>query len=555
MDEDPVVHSFADILRYQAAENGAREAFAFLDPKNEVEDRTTYAELDRRARIVAAALVDSGLAGKRVLLAFPPGLDFVAALYGCFYAAVIAVPLPYIAGKRGGERISAIRNDARPAGVLTNLRLESDAKEMIGELANQRLVWIVTDTLEAERLFDGPTPESEALALLQYTSGSTSDPKGVMLSHANLIANCAMIKDAFGHDERSCGVSWLPLFHDMGLVGHVLQPVYLGALSVLMSPLSFLQRPVRWLEAISQWQATTSGGPSTAFDLCFRNIRDGDLAALDLSSWKVAYCGAEKVRSDILIRFAERFRSCGFARGALFPCYGLAEATLMVSGRHGLVEAAAQPRPDSSPPMPVTDCGPSGSGGHLVIADPETRMPLPAGMNGEVWVAGPHIAQGYWNRPDSDDVFAARLADGSGPYLRTGDLGFLDGGKLVIVGRIKDLIIVNGVKHSAEDIEETVASSHLTFGGASAAAFSIEGEGREEAVVVQEVPRAAVRQLLEADAAAAAASSVVGRHGLRLRDVMLVRAGSLPRTSSGKVQRGKTRAAYLAGAFQRLGEE
>jgi acyl-CoA synthetase (AMP-forming)/AMP-acid ligase II len=461
-----------------------------------------------------------------------------------------------MAGKRTAERMASIRRDSRPAGILSLSRLRADPQLTQGSLANGSLPWIDVDTLKEHGAgFSGLSLEPSDTAIIQYTSGSTSAPKGVVLSHGNLIANTAMITRAFGDEARSCGVSWLPLFHDMGLVGHVLQPVHLGAHSVLMSPLSFLQRPVRWLEAVSNWQGTTSGGPAGAFDLCTRLVREEEAAALDLASWRVAYCGSEKVRPDMLERFSARFAPYGFAEAAIFPCYGLAEATLMVSGRHGLSEASPMASPDSSTPMAAASCGPSAAGSSIVIVDPDACAILPDTAVGEVWIGGPHVAQGYWNHSEGAATFGARLSDGLGPYLRTGDLGFLQGGELFIVGRIKDLMVVNGVKHAAEDIEKTVALSDPNFAGALGAAFAIEGDGREEAVVVQEVPRAAVQAALRANAAARAAAAVVGHHGLRLRDVVLVLVGKLPRTSSGKVQRGKAREAYLAGTFERLGEK
>jgi len=375
-----------------------------------------------------------------------------------------------------------------------------------------------------------------------------------MLSHANLIANNAMIANAFGHDASLRGVGWLPLFHDMGLVGHVLQPVYVGGLSVLMSPLVFLQRPARWLQTISAWRATTSGGPSFAFELCLTAIRDEHIESLDLNSWRVAYCGSEKVRADVLDRFSNRFARCGFRRESLLPCFGLAEATLLVTGARsetGISTASHAGSFISS--GPVVDCGPPACGSSVIAVDPDTEAKLDDGCVGEIWVQGPHVGQGYWSADNSvDNPFRANLIDGSGPYLRTGDLGFIRDNRLFVTGRIKDTIIVNGLKHSAEDIEATAAQSHQLFAGFSGAAFGVDVGGQERAVLVQEIARARVETDKLAEAVTRTFASVSRDHGLRLFDLIAVRAGSLPRTSSGKIRRSQARDTYLARGFERL---
>jgi acyl-CoA synthetase (AMP-forming)/AMP-acid ligase II len=556
--------TFCDILRRRAAEIPEQQAFVFLDLQGAIADEFTFAALDRRARAIASELVVNCFPGERALLVFPAGLDFVAALCGCFYAGVVAVPIPFLRGKRAAQRISSIRDDADPAVVLTLGELRDDPQVCEAWLGTAcKPVWIYTDTLDEQpQDVSLPKPNADTLALLQYTSGSTSSPKGVMLTHGNLIANSAMISGAFGHDETSRGVGWLPLFHDMGLIGHVLQPIYFGGLSVLMSPLSFLQRPARWLQAVSTWKATTSGGPSYAFELCLRSIRDEQLSDLDLSSWRVAYCGSEKVRADVLDRFSKRFARNGFRRQSLLPCFGLAEATLFVTGsqsKTGLKTSACVANPenlavaDPSGPLGTVSCGSPGRGSSVVIADPKFRTRLNDRTVGEIWVQGAHVGQGYWRAPKEDDPFRAKLADESGPYLRTGDLGFMDGRELFVIGRIKDTIIINGLKHSAEDIEALVTGSHMLFANFASAAFSIDVNGQEHAVVVQEVGRAQIRSDELVQAVAAACAIVTRQQGLRLFDLALVRAGSLPRTSSGKIQRSRARDIYLANRFQRLG--
>lgn len=556
-------HSFAEILQSRAAGQSGERAFVFLDRQGNIAGERTYAQLDAKARVIASELTARGLAGEPVLLVFPSGLEFIEALFGCFYAGCIAVPVPYLMAKRAGERIGAICRDCLPAAALTLSRMENDAEVHSAMLRYSiDLTLIYSDILDAAPSAWLPrSKRSDDLALLQYTSGSTSDPKGVMLSHGNLIANSAMIRDAFGHDATSRGVSWLPLFHDMGLIGHVLQPVYVGALSVLMSPLSFLQRPSNWLKAISDWRATTSGGPNHAFELCTRLMRMERAKTFDLSSWRVAYCGAEMVRADVLERFAAKFASCGFRQDALYPCYGLAEATLMVSGPapgRGMRTVAKSSRDLSKggavlAQRPVVGCGWSWHDESIQIVDPVSSMPVADGKVGEIWVKGSNVGRGYWRRPkETEATFGSRISSGEADYLRTGDLGFVEGGELFIEGRIKDTIIVRGINHAPEDLEATIAASHPAFAASAGAVFRVEVVGEEEVVAVQEITRS-VKDEDGLNAAVAAAFAYVTRErGLRLYDFVLVRAGTIPRTSSGKVRRGRCREIYKANEFERL---
>jgi acyl-CoA synthetase (AMP-forming)/AMP-acid ligase II len=546
--------TFCDILQMYAAQEPHRQAFVFLDADGGVANETNYSGLDRRARAIAIELIVNGLGGKRVLLVFPPGLDFIAALFGCFYAGAVAVPVSFLPGKYVVERMSSILRDADPAGVLTLERLRKEPQFCEASFAtDQKLAWIEADTISpASRDVSLPAPSPEALALVQYTSGSTSSPKGVMLTHANLTANSAMIAETFEHDRACRGVGWLPLFHDMGLVGHVLQPVYGGALSVLMSPLLFLQRPARWLQAISSWRATTSGGPTYAFEYCARAVTDDQLEGVDLSSWRVAYCGAEKVRADVLDRFSSRFAKYGFRRESFLPCFGLAEATLLVTGAR-VTPTPKSPGKTGNRLAPNVSCGRTPRGSTVVIADPETKAKLDDGAVGEIWVQGPHVGQGYWRLPANvDDSFRATLADGTGPYLRTGDVGYVEAGELFVTGRIKDTVIINGFKHNAEDIEFCVARSHELFTGSAGAAFGIEWGGQERAVFMQEIGRTQLNSDELAKAVTAAFASVTRELGLRLFDLQLIRAGSLPRTTSGKVRRSYARDTYLMNGFKRL---
>jgi amino acid adenylation domain-containing protein len=552
--------TFAGVLRARAAERPDRVAFTFLADGEAEGGRLTYAGLDGAASAVAAALRESVPAGERVLLLYPPGLDFIAAFFGCLYAGVVAVPAyPPRPNDRSQSRLRAIARDAEPLAVLTTTAIFSSVEGPQGllniapELAALR--WIPTDAAGSfpAPLEPFPEPDPEAIAFLQYTSGSTAEPKGVMVTHANLLHNERMIGEAFGMNEDSLVVGWLPLYHDMGLIGNVLQPLHAGARCVLMSPVSFLQRPLRWLEAISRWRATTSGGPNFAYELCLRKAGPEALAGLDLRSWRVAFNGAEPVRAATLQRFAETFAPCGFRPEAFYPCYGLAEATLFVAGG----ERGRRPRVASSGgSRGAVSCGRAWMGQRLAIADPETGLELPPGSVGEVWISGPSVARGYWeNEEATERDFNAYLltpeGPGDGPFLRTGDLGFLADGELYVTGRLKDLIILRGRNHYPQDLELTAESSHADLRPGGGAAFSIEAAGEERLVIVHEIER---RRRADFEAVAEAVRrAVAAEHEVQVHEVVLIRQGGLPKTSSGKVQRRLCKQLYLANELPVVG--
>jgi acyl-CoA synthetase (AMP-forming)/AMP-acid ligase II len=555
-----------EVLRHWAVHKPDDLAFVFLERGEREAGRLTFAGLFAQALAVRERLRRQEVAGRPVLLIYPPGLHYIAAFHGCLCAGVIAVPAPYLLPRRAGERIEAIARDARPAAVLTLRELTDDpeVRGTAGELA--AVPWIATDTLSPGEGADAPvTVDPDSVAFLQYTSGSTGAPKGAVVTHANLMANQAMIRDAFGHDAATRTVSWLPMFHDMGLVGTVVQPVYLGGLSVQMSPLAFLQKPVRWLRALSTYGGTTSGAPNFAFGLCTRMVRPADVEGLDLSRWRVAFCGAEPVRADTLSRFAETFAPAGFRREALYPCYGMSESTLFAtggvagSGMKSLpvdaeaLAALGRARP-AAPGSPrcrtLVSCGRAWGDGRVAIVDPETRRHRRAGEVGEVWLSGPHVARGYWQQPEATIATfgASMLDDVRSVHLRSGDLGFLQDGELFVTGRLKDLLIVRGAKHHPEEIEETVAASHAALAMGAGAVFAL-GEDEEDPriVVLQEVDRRHLASLDAGPVALAALAAVSDRHGLSPHDIVLLRPGALPRTTSGKVQRHRSRTAYLAG--------
>ncbi|HJX28379.1 MAG TPA: fatty acyl-AMP ligase, partial [Thermoanaerobaculia bacterium] len=554
-----------EVLSARAAAHPEQEAFRFLAEGDQATSQT-YGELWRRARALGAWLALHGARDERALLLYPPGLDFVTAFFGCLAGGAVAVPSYPPNLNRPQQRLRSIAENARPRFVLTTTAILGRAEALaaqVPELAAAR--WLATDELPPglEDEWQDPGIDPDSLAFLQYTSGSTAAPKGVMVSHRNLGVNEEMIREAFEQSERSVVVGWLPLFHDMGLIGSVLQPLYVGGRCVLMSPVSFLQRPARWLRAISEHRATTSGGPDFAYDLCVRRVTAEQKASLDLSSWTVAFNGAEPVRAETLDRFAEAFAECGFRREAFYPCYGLAEATLFVSGgerrlppRIRAFDAAALEEHRAVPAEPeepgarrLVSNGRSWLDGQVVIADPETAARRPDRQVGEIWVAGPSVAHGYWNRPEVTEVtFRGFLAGtGEGPFLRTGDLGFLEDGELFVTGRIKDLIILRGRNHYPQDIERSAEQSHGALRPGCGAAFSVPGESEERLVVVQEVAAHALARTDLAEVATAIRREVAGRHDVSPWEVVLIRAGTIPKTSSGKIQRSACRAAWRAG--------
>ncbi|HVR95063.1 MAG TPA: amino acid adenylation domain-containing protein [Thermoanaerobaculia bacterium] len=522
-----------EVLRAWAAARPEAEAFVFLkDGEREAACRT-YRDLDERARRIGALLQRRGLRGEPVLLLALPGPELVEAFLGCLYAGAIAVPAHPPGSGRALPRLTAIVQDARPAAVLASPALAVKAGALgAGEV-------LPFDAPADPEDWVAPDLDGDSPAFLQYTSGSTSSPKGVVVTHGNLFHNERTILQAFGTTAESTVMSWLPLQHDMGLIGGLLHPLFAGARCVLMSPAAFLQRPARWLEAITRYRSaggTASGGPNFAYELCLRKVSAEERSRLDLSGWRVAFNGAEPVRAGTLERFAAAFAPCGFRLEAFRPCYGLAEATLLVSGGEG----------SSSPPYsgPVS-CGLPWT--EVEIVDPETCVRC---GTGEIWVAGPGVAAGYWNRPEETEAtFGARLADApeAGPFLRTGDLGFLAGGELFVSGRLKDLVILRGRNHYPQDLERTAEVSHPALQPGGAAAFGVEVDGEEQLVIVQEViPR------FGGDAGAVAEAvreAVAAEHEVQPWEVVLVEPGSVPRTTSGKVRRQACRAAYKEGGL------
>jgi acyl-CoA synthetase (AMP-forming)/AMP-acid ligase II len=557
--------SIVELTRHRAGAQPLDKAYVFLKDGELEAGTLTYRALDQRARAIAVQLREHVKPGDRVMLVYPPGLDFVSAFFGCLYGGVVAVPVYPPSGPNDWPRFEKIALDARPTVVCTNRsRIGSiqSASSAAGPGVRESLQYLVTDDADDARAsqWEDPRLDRESLAFLQYTSGSTGVPKGVMVSNGNLLHNQWMVQKGFEHSKRTLFVGWLPLYHDMGLIGNVLQPLYLGIPSILMSPAAFVVKPVRWLQAISRYRATTSGGPNFAYELCVHRITEEQKAGLDLDSWDIAFNGSEMVRRDTLERFAEKFAPSRFRKSAFLCCYGLAESTLFVSGsaksanptvksidadslqQHRVIAAGESTKKK----LEVVGCGRAFEL-EVAIVNPETRLRCTPESIGEIWVKGKSVAQGYWNNPESTKAtFRASLANtGEGPYMRTGDLGFIQDGHLFVTGRLKDLIIIRGRNYYPNDIEAAVQASHPCLKVDCGAAFSVDVEGAESLIVVQEIDRTRGRELDPAHVAGTVRLALMSQLGLPLRELVLIKQGKLPKTSSGKIRRGACREAYL----------
>lgn len=550
----PPETNFLDRLSYWAAALPEKIAYRFIAGDGEIKT-LTFAELDHRAKAVAAMLVSKGYAGKRALMMYPPGLDFIVAFFGCHYAAVTPIPAFPPRRNRNMARIGAISDDAQASVALSVSSVIKSCEKWIKESPGlQRIPWLSTESVAAEFANDWVKPKAslDDLGLIQYTSGSTGSPKGVMLSHRNLIANCRMITRAFQTGRKGSICSWLPLYHDMGLVGGILNPMYCGTEDNLMSPVAFLTRPIRWLRAISKYKSIASGGPNFAYAWCTMKINEEDCEGLDLSNWKVAFNGAEPVSAAVMERFTEKFAPYGFSPDAFYPCYGMAETTLIVTGgsdeeapivrpfdKYELVEHRVR-RIDESHENArrLVGCGKVLEEEEVLIVHPENHTPLPDDKIGEIWINSPSCGLGYWQREqETQETFRARLKPDNGKYyVRSGDLGFMDRGELFVTGRLKDMIIVRGANRYPQDIETTVELCHPLTRSGGAAAFSVTRWDREHLVIVCEIERSPAKDQWES-VIKSIRKSVALEHDLPPDAIVLVRAHSVPKTSSGKVQR------------------
>ncbi|MCF8967077.1 non-ribosomal peptide synthetase [Pseudomonas carnis] len=545
MDAFELPRTLVQSLQQRAAQTPDQVALRFLAESAEHSVVLSYRDLDQRARTIAAALQANAGLGERAVLLFPSGPDYVAAFFGCLYAGVIAVPAypPESTRRHHQERLLSIISDAEPRLLLTIASLS----EGLAQIENAPTVLSV-DTLEAQQADQWVEPDLKAddIAFLQYTSGSTALPKGVQVSHGNLVANEVLIRRGFGIDLNPDDVivSWLPLYHDMGLIGGLLQPIFSGVPCVLMSPAYFLGRPLRWLEAISEYGGTISGGPDFAYRLCSERVSESALERLDLSRWRVAYSGSEPIRLDTLERFAEKFAACGFTPNNFFASYGLAEATLFVAGGtrgHGIPalrldeQALAANRAEPGQGPAIMSCGTSQPDHAVLIADPHTLTELPDQCVGELWATGPSIAHGYWRNPQASAKTFVQHAGRT--WLRTGDLGFIRDGEVYITGRLKDLLIVRGHNLYPQDIEQTIEREVEVVRKGRVAAFAVNDQGLEGIGIAAEISRS-VQKILPPEALIKAIRQAVAEACQQAPSVVvLLNPGALPKTSSGKVQR------------------
>lgn len=552
--------TLVDILAHRAATQADDRAYLFLADDGSEEAALTYAELFARASAVAARLAATTRPGERAILIFPSGLEFVVALFGCFLARVIAVPIMVPRRQSARDSSASIVANSAATVALVSPALHARQDELRERFPG--LTWLTVELAPGEEgAFDAPRPTADDVAFLQYTSGSTSDPKGVVITHRNLMVNEEMMRVSLRNTERSTCVNWIPHFHDMGLVFGVLHPLYLGSLSVLMSPNAFMQRPIVWLRAISRYRAEAVAAPNFGYDLCVARYRPELMAEVDLSCWKVMCCGAEPIRAETLSRFAETFAPHGFDRRAIYPCYGMAETTLQATGRtrgDGYVARKVsraslqgnrieEPR-DQADTQEIVGCGYPVLDERVAIVDPDGRARLGANQVGEIWVSGETIATAYWNDEAATEAnLCARLPGQDGAWLRTGDLGFLDASdELFVTGRIKEMIIVRGMNHYPQDIERTVQAAHPALRQNGGAAFAVEGERDEELVIVQEVERTARSKIDPGEIAGIVREAVTKEHEIYARHIVLIRPGTLPKTTSGKIQRSVARQRWLA---------
>ena len=568
----PPVTTLSALVDVRAQLQPEDRAFVLLSERGAEIDRMTFAELAARARQLARCLAKRTGQGDRVALMFLSTLDFVVSFFACQYAGLVAVPMMVPRRNSLRDDSTSILNDCGARIVLTNRDLITGPRGcVLDRLRSPRVaLFTVEELLESPpAAASGDFPSRAAdTAFLQYTSGSTSLPKGVVVSQSNIIANLQMMQRALATERTSTFVSWLPLYHDMGLILAVLNAIYAGALCVLMSPVTFVQRPLIWLRAIQDYRAAIAGAPNFGYDHCVDRISKDQIAGLDLSSWRIAFNASEPIRPQTVARFTETFAPARFAPAAMFPCYGLAEATLMVTcvraaGRLSLARMTARQKPAEQSAsadrdaQEVVGCGHAFAEEQLAIVDPQARMLLSPGEVGEIWVRGPNVASGYWNNPAvTEATFHATLSIGSvdGGWLRTGDLGFVDErGELFICGRIKDVIIIRGVNFYPQDIEATVQQASPALRRNCTAVFAdADARGRDAIVIVQEVERTSRNNADLAAIEARIREVVIEQHELPIRDVLLIGPGGVPKTTSGKIKRNSARALWRDGAFERL---
>ena len=562
------------ILDQRASQNPEKLAYIFLKDRENQEQTITYQQLSQISKRIATRLQSLIPPGARALLLYPQGLDFITAFLGCLSAGIIAVPAYPPKRNQKISRLIAIIENSQPQIILTTSSLLENIQLKIKDFLELSVThFLATDNLNNSEDFHFYPPDisGNTLAFLQYTSGSTGSPKGVMISHDNIAHNSVYIQKAFQLTEKSVSVTWLPSFHDMGLIDGIIQPLYTGFLGVVMSPESFLKNPIVWLQAITKYRATHSGGPNLGYELCVRRITPEQQKTLDLSSWVSAYNGAEPIRRKTLDNFSDKFRSSGFKSQYFYPCYGMAEATLMISGGNIKDEPVylnvqseslkdnqiVEAEKDSKNYQELVGCGHVWQDMEVKIVDPKSCLECGDNQVGEIWVSGSSIAQGYWQEAEKViATFQAKLANTTDErnFLRTGDRGFLRAGELFITGRIKDVIIIWGRNHYPQDIEYSVQQSHQALRLDCGAAFTIEIENQEKLVIVQEVERTYLAQLNVNEVFSAIREAVALHHALQVYAIALIKPASILKTSSGKIQRHACRHAFLTETLAIVGQ-
>lgn len=561
-----------EILQKRVISQPHKIVYTFLkDGENDLET-LTYQELDQRAKAIANHLYEIAKPLRnineplpRALLVYPynNGLDFIVAFFGCLYAQIIAVPCHPPTNRLTTKEVQERLISAQAQIILTHSNLASKLQENLAEFKNDNLTWLITDKIKTKDVIEYPqlSIQKDDLAFFQYTSGSTGEPKGVMITHDAIMQNQEMLKQAFGHSSESVGVGWLPLFHDMGLIGNVIQAVYLGASCVMFSPISFVQKPIRWIEAISRYQATTSGAPNFAYELLCDQVKDEQLVNLDLSSWEVAFSGAEPVLKETIERFSQKFAVCGFNPDAFFPCYGMAEATLFITGANKnkppVIKYVDKASLEENKVLltneavkgsrSIISCGRPYLNSKILIVNPKSLTKCKTNEVGEIWVSSASLGQGYWQQPElTAKTFQAYVKDSNeGAFLRTGDLGFIDQQELFISGRLNDVMVFWGFNHYPQNLEQTVAECHPALQSSGGAAFSVEVGGKERLVIVQEVKRTYRNSIVVEDVVETIRLALFREHFIDVLAIALIKPFSLPKTSSGKVQRKTCKTKFL----------
>lgn len=561
-------NSIIDLLSSKAIEYPNKVAFKYLINGEDDVISISYGQLVSESKRIATYLYNEGFTGKRALIMYHSSIDYIKVFLGCLYAGVIAVPVYPPSLSRNMDRVRSIMADANTNLVLTTSQLYSRiAKQFNKETSGFDIKWVCIDKLDPplSEEWKHPNITGDSIAFLQYTSGSTSAPKGVMISHNNILHNQEMIKNAFQTNEHTVAVGWLPLYHDMGLIGNVLQPLYLGATSILMSPMDFLKRPFSWLKAISKYKATVSGGPNFAYDLCIKKITEEEKAQIDLSSWQLAFNGAEPIRYETIKKFSDEFSQCGFKLQRFYPCYGMAEATLLITGgdvskgpvikhfdslsltSNKVIESS---NPDGS--VALVSSGTSDFQEELCIVNPKTHYICSENEIGEIWVRGKNVANGYFGTGESSD-FSGRIQGRSSTYLKTGDLGFINEGQLFVTGRLKDVIILRGKNYYPQDIELITENAHEGVRKGCIASFSVTHENEDKLVIVAEAERAFRPRIKNVDTikiklkeiTTSIRKNVMEEIGIQPYCICLIKTGSILKTSSGKIQRSLCKQGFL----------